>query len=381
LNIFSCAIIDLPGELFKAESACGADPKNLIRVIPTKEGLSGAVLLDGIFLLGGDITKLKVIMIFVLTLIAALAVGQEKLVIYTYDSLLPLANEAFQAFEEKENVEIELHTIGDAGSMLSRIISQKEELDVDVVIGIDNILAQRAFEEELFIGYLPPNAEKITDTSLIFDPFWRLIPYDYGAIALIYDPESIDVFRVKSFDDLTREEFNRSIITQDPRTSSTGLAFLTWTYLLHEDDFVNFWEKFKDSILTITLGWGDAFEKFEAQEAPMMVSYATDKAYSMYNYNEAKYEVLIPGGKGYVQIEGAGIIRWSNRKEKARKFIEFMLSDDFQKHIPLTQWMFPVTNVELPEVYDYAVKPEEILKAPANLNVEALINEWEKAIY
>jgi thiamine transport system substrate-binding protein len=58
-----------------------------------------------------------------------------------------------------------------------------------------------------------------------------------------------------------------------------------------------------------------------------------------------------------------------------------MLSDDFQKHIPLTQWMFPVTNVQLPEVYDYAVKPDEILKAPANLNIEALINEWEKAIY
>ncbi|MEA2066138.1 MAG: thiamine ABC transporter substrate-binding protein [Thermotogota bacterium] len=331
--------------------------------------------------MGGDITKLKVILFFILTLITAMAAGQEKLVIYTYDSLLPLANEAFQAFEEKENVEIELHAIGDAGSMLSRIISQKEELDVDIVIGIDNVLAQRAFEEELFIGYLPPNAEKITNTSLIFDPFWRLIPYDYGAIALIYDPESFDTFHVKSFNDLTREEFNQSIITQDPRTSSTGLAFLTWTYLLHEDDFGNFWKEFKDSILTITLGWGDAFEKFEAQEAPMMVSYATDKAYSMYNYNEAKYEVLIPGGKGYAQIEGAGIIRWSNRKEKAKKFIEYMLSDDFQKHISLTQWMFPVTNVELPKVFNYAVKPEEILKAPANLNIEALINEWEEAIY
>lgn len=320
-------------------------------------------------------------LIFVLILIATITMGKEKLVIYTYDSLLPLANKAFKPFEEEENIEIELHTVGDAGSMLSRIISQKEELEVDVVIGIDNILAQRAFEEELFMGYLPRNAEKITDASLIFDPFWRLIPYDYGAIALIYDPENLGDISVNSFDDLTEKKFNRSIIIQDPRTSSTGLAFLVWTYLLHENDFVSFWENFYNSILTITLGWGDAFEKFEAKEAPMMVSYATDKAYSIYNYNEAKYEVLIPGGKGYVQIEGAGIIKWSERKEKAKKFLEFMLSDEFQKHIPLTQWMFPVTDVELPEVFDYAVKPDEILKAPINLNIEDLINEWEKAIY
>ncbi len=332
-------------------------------------------------MLGGDITKLKVVLIVVLAVIATMSIANEKLVVYTYDSLLPLANEAFQSFEEKEGIEIELHAIGDAGTMLSRIISQKGELDVDVVIGIDNILAQRAFEEDLFLGYLPENAERITDTSLIFDPFWRLIPYDYGAIALIYDPKALDDISIKTFDDLTGKELNRSIIIQDPRTSSTGLAFLVWTYLLHEDDFGSFWKEFNDSILTVTLGWGDAFEKFEAREAPMMVSYATDKAYSMYNYNEARYEVLIPDGKGYVQIEGAGIIKWSNRKDKAKKFIEFMLSDDFQKHIPLTQWMFPVTDVKLPDVFDYAVKPDEILKAPTNLNIEQLINEWEKAIY
>ncbi|MFO7881857.1 MAG: thiamine ABC transporter substrate-binding protein [Kosmotogaceae bacterium] len=332
-------------------------------------------------MLGGDFTKLKVFLIIFLMLTATMTMANQKLVIYTYDSLLPLASEAFQTFEEKEDIEIELHAIGDAGTLLSRIISQKEKLEVDVVIGIDNILAQRAFEEGLFIGYLPSNAERIDDPSVIFDPFWRLIPYDYGAIALIYDPKNLDDINVKSFDDLTRKEFNRSIIIQDPRTSSTGLAFLVWTYLLHEDDFGTFWKEFNDSILTITLGWGDAFEKFEAREAPMMVSYATDKAYSMHNYNEAKYEVLIPGGKGYVQIEGAGIIRWSNRKDEAKKFIEFMLSDEFQKHIPLTQWMFPVTDVELPEVYDYAVNPYEILKAPTNLDIEQLIDEWEKAIY
>jgi len=315
-----------------------------------------------------------------LFLVFSLCLMAEELIVYTYDSLLPFAREAFPIFEKETGVQVQVKTFGDAGALLAKLISEKGKADVDVVIGIDNLLAKRAFEEDLFISYLPDNARLIRDLNLIFDPLWRLTPYDYGAIAFIYDKKELGTLSLSSMDELTAKAFKKNIIIEDPRTSSTGLAFLMWTYALYGDNFLDFWKSFKNSVLTISLGWDDAFEKFEAGEAPMMVSYATDGAYSYEYYGEVSYGTLIPGNKGYVQIEGAGIVKWSNKKELAKKFIDFLISPEAQEHIPLNQWMFPVVEVQMPKSFEYALVPKEIVTVK-DVDIEKIIHLWESVIY
>ena len=46
--------------------------------------------------------------------------------------------------------------------------------------------------------------------------------------------------------------------------------------------------------------------------------------------------------------------------------------------------MFPVTSVELPEVYQYAIIPEKILTIPAeetSRNLDKWLEEWEDLIF
>lgn len=315
-----------------------------------------------------------------LLLLLLSSAGLSVLVVYSYDSFVPLALETFEEFTLKTGIEVKLKTLSDSGSLVNYIVSMGEKFDGDVVIGIDNLLSRKAFKADIFLPYKPAGSENLISQDLIFDPLWRLTPYDYGAIALIYDSQSI-TSRIESLQDLADVKFKKSLILQDPRTSSTGLAFLSWTYLLFGEDFEQFWRSLKPSILTITLGWDDSFEKFEAGEAPIMVSYATDGAYSAHYYGQADYSVLIPQGKGYVQIEGAGIVRWTDKPGEARIFLDYLLSPDFQRHIPLNQWMFPVIEVEMPAVFQYAVKPETILKLPSGVELEELIEKWEKIIY
>ncbi len=45
----------------------------------------------------------------------------------------------------------------------------------------------------------------------------------------------------------------------------------------------------------------------------MMVSYATDNAYSQYYYGTSKYKVFIPIEGAFVQIEGAGIVNGTKK--------------------------------------------------------------------
>ena len=80
-----------------------------------------------------------------------------------------------------------------------------------------------------------------------------------------------------------------------------------------------------------------------------------------------------------MQIEGAGIVNNCKNLKSAQLFIDFMLTDDFQKEIPLTNWMFPVTDIKLPDSYSTAMKPETSLLLPSetiNDNLNKWTEEW-----
>lgn len=322
--------------------------------------------------------KGTVIVVFILLLSIAFS---NELVVYVYESLSWIEQGTIQKFEELNNCKVKVVKLGDAGNVLSRLILEKRNPRADVVIGLDQALTLRAKEENLLMPYKPRNIEKIKDPKLIMDEDFCVVPYDYGAIAIIYDPEKIKDELV-SFEDLTN--YKKALLIEDPRTSSPGQAFLLWTIAVYENNWKDFWKRLAPAILSITPSWDDAFSLFELGHAPMMVSYATDNAYTQYYYGTSKNKVFIPSEGAFVQIEGAGIVNGTKNLELSQKFIEFLLTEDFQKEVPLNQWMFPVTDVELPEVYQYAVIPEKILTIPAeeiSKNLDTWLKEWEKLIF
>ena len=231
-------------------------------------------------------------------------------------------------------------------------------------------------EEGVLQPYKPINYTSIKDEGLL-DPSWHGIPYDFGSIAIVYDSQEVES-PPRSFQDLLDPRWRRSLIVEDPRTSSTGLAFLLWTVAVFgEEGFEKFWRALKPNILTVTPGWDEAFQLFEQGEAPLMVSYATDGAYSYHEYGSTRYRAVIPEEGAYVQIEYVGIVKGSSNLELAKRFVEFVLMDAFQKELPLTQWMYPVTDVELPEAYKYAAKIEKVLTLPMEL-IKSKQEEWVK---
>ncbi|SHE42331.1 thiamine transport system substrate-binding protein [Marinitoga hydrogenitolerans DSM 16785] len=321
---------------------------------------------------------MKKVLMVLMSLFVIGIIFSDALTVYVYDSLDWIKKGTVQKFEKMYGIDVNVVVLGDGGNVLARLKLEKNNPKADVVIGLDQSLSVLAIKEKLIIPYKPLNINKIKNMDLLYDKTYYLTPYDYGAIAIVYDPEKIKSIP-ESFEDLTK--LNKKLIIQDPRTSSTGQAFLLWTIAVYKEQWKDFWKRLKPAILTVTPGWSEAFAKFESGEAPMMVSYATDGAYSYYYYNSTKYKAFIPKEGAYVQIEGAGIVKGTKHLELAKRFIEFLLFDDFQKEIPLNQWMFPVVNTELPEAFKYAiipdkvvtVKPEEIDK-----NMEKWLEEWEE---
>ena len=67
------------------------------------------------------------------------------------------------------------------------------------------------------------------------------------------------------------------------------------------------------------------------------------------------------------QIEFAGVLKGTPHADAAHKFIDFMLSKQFQEDMPLQMYVYPVrTDAALPDVFTkFAVKPPNPIEVDA----------------
>ncbi|WP_297093387.1 thiamine ABC transporter substrate-binding protein [Thermococcus sp.] len=300
--------------------------------------------------------------------------AQEQLTVYSYDSIEWWMKEIVPIFEQKYGVKVNLVLIGDAGEVLNRLILEKDNPQADVVVGIDNSYLAKAIDAGILEPYKPANADVIPDWIIEkFDPTFHLTPYDYGFIAINYRKDMVQN-PPASLEDLTKPEWKGKLIIEDPRTSSPGMAFLLWTIAVYGDDWLNYWEKLKENDVQIVEGWSAAWNAFTKGEYPLVLSYATSPAATVYYDNNTNVGAVAFKEGNYLQIEGAGIVKGAKHPELAKKFIEFLISEEAQEKLPLNQWMYPVNkNVQTPEVFKYAVKIDK----PVTVDPKEIENNYD----
>ncbi len=304
------------------------------------------------------------------------------LVIYSYDSFVSygLPKATNKIFEEKYHCKVEYRTFGGVGSGLNRLILEKDNPQADLFVGLNMNNLQKALDENLFVPYKPKDASVIP-SQYVIDKKWRVTPFDGpNSLAIVYDSEKIKN-PPRSFADLLKPEYKGKLILEDPRTSSPGMGFLLWTVAVFgENGFINYWKKLKPTIFHIYPNWDSAFTAFTKGEAPMMVSYDADPAYFCYDNKSkpTKYKAVIPEEGGFLQLEFVGIVKGAKHLKLAEKYVDFMLSKDFQKEIPLHQWTFPIDkSVELPPCFKYAPKANKYVSVPPEA-ISKYSKEWLK---
>lgn len=306
----------------------------------------------------------------------------EILNVYCYDSFSsdwgpgPMIAEDFTA---ETGIEVVYHAPGDAVTVLNQLILEEGRSPADVVVGLDNSLLERAMESDLLTAYESPALSGV-DESLIFDPGYFLLPYDYGHFAINYDSAVLEN-PPTSLEELTDSEYADSLVLMDPRTSTPGLGFLLWTVAVYGEDWPEYWERLKPSILTIADGWSQGYALFTSGEAPMVLSYGTSPAYHAEYEDTDRYRAAEFSDGHIAQIEGVGILKSTAYPEAARTFVDFMLGSSAQYSLAMANIMLPVTDaVELPESFDLALRPALVVEipggAPSAAETEAVITRW-----
>lgn len=297
-----------------------------------------------------------------------------EIVVYAYDSFVAEwgpGPELARRFEARTGCKVSFVSCGDAAQVLSKAVLEKASPAADVLVGIDNNLIDVARRAAVVEPYKSPLADSVVPADLRLADDWLLTPYDWGSFAIIYDTAS-KVAPPESLEDLAKREYAKRIILMDPRTSTPGTGFLAWTMARYGKDYPEYWKRIKGNILTLAPSWDAGYGLFVAGEAPLVISYTTSPAYHLEAEGSTRYRALVFAEGHPRQIEGLGLVKGSRNPRDAKAFIDFMLTDEAQSVLPLTQWMYPVSaSVKLPESYKAApsvttirsVSPSEVSRA------------------
>ena len=313
---------------------------------------------------------------------------QPVLTLMAHDSFA-VSTDLLESFEKQYGVTLRILKSGDAGAAVNQAILSKSNPLADVFYGVDNTFMSRALRADIFESYAAAGLSKIPE-ALKLDPRNRLLPVDFGDVCLNYDKNwFVDKKMVppQTLDDLLKPEYKSLTVVQNPATSSPGLAFLLSTIGKYgEKGYLEFWRKLRTNDVYVSTGWSDAyygqFTRAKGGTRPIVVSYASSPAaevhYSDIPLDEAPTAAVLGPAAVFRQIEFVGILKGTQQPDLARKLVDFMLSPEFQKDIPLNMWVFPaVADTPLPEVFRKYTRQAE---NPVRLTPQAIEKNREKWI-
>ena len=322
--------------------------------------------------------------------------GPVTLNVMTHDSFAASAP-VIAAFEKANNVKVVFLKSGDAGAALNKAILTKDAPLADVFYGVDNTFLARALDSGIYVPYASPVLAQIPGQFKL-DPQNLALPVDYSDVCITYDKAYFASHALPvpvRLEDLAQPAYKNMLVMENPASSSPGLAFLLAT-IKHfgANGYLDFWKSLRANGVVVVDGWETAYyTNFSGSSGhgaqPLVVSYATDPAAEVFNattkLTDSPVGSVLGPGTCFRQIEFVGILKGTRQPGLAKKFVDFMLGQQFQEDMPLQMYVYPVNpSAKLPDVF---VKYNQIPAQPAALdpaviasNRDPWIQAWTQTV-
>jgi thiamine transport system substrate-binding protein len=322
--------------------------------------------------------------------------GPQELTVMVHDAFAA-SESVVQAFEQANNVKVTFLKSGDAGTTLNKAILSKEDPLADALYGVDNTFLSRALDEGIFEAYNSPALQGIPDVYRL-DSQNRALPVDYGNVCLNYDKayfSSKGLTPPQSLEDLLKPEYKDLLVVENPAVSSPGLAFLLTTIgHFGSADYLDYWKGLLANGVKVVNDWDTAYNtEFSGGSGkgtrPLVVSYDSSPAFEIiYSTNppaEPSTAAITAPDTCFRQIEFVGILKGAKHQALAEKWVDFMLSTQFQEDMPLQMFVFPVNpRAKLAEAFvKFLVSPTQTASvSPQEIaaNREQWLKDWTETV-
>jgi thiamine transport system substrate-binding protein len=152
---------------------------------------------------------------------------------------------------------------------------------------------------------------------------------------------------------------------------------MIWSATVAGDDYGDYFRGLAGNANGNVYGsWDAMYTSWDQGEAPIAISYGLDTAYEVMWYETNDTVTVVPPDEGYRQIEGAGLVKGAPHPDLARKFMDFILTDEFQEEV-YNNYMLPVVpSVEIDQTFmEYGVFAENHVE-PTLYDVEDHYEDW-----
>jgi thiamine transport system substrate-binding protein len=312
-----------------------------------------------------------------------------ELKVITHDSFA-VSESIIQQFETENRVKVIFIKSGDTGALLNRVLLAGMTPEADVLYGVDNTYLSRAIEAGIFEPYQSASLSLIPK-EFVLEQNHLVTPIDFGDVCINYDrihllSHELDV--PTTLDAFTDPKYKGMLVVENPATSSPGLAFLLTTIARYgENGYLDYWRELKANGVVVVNDWSTAYyTNFSGSSGkgmqPFVISYNTSPAAEVYfaenTPSEPPTAAITAPLTCFRQIEFAGILKGTLKRDLAAKFIDYMLSVPFQEDMPLQMFVFPVNpEAGLPEVFQTVISlPEK----PAILSPETIAENRDRWI-
>lgn len=261
-----------------------------------------------------------------------IAPKHREVVIYSSNSgITAIMNEIKPIFEEETGIEINLMHVGGSGTVVQRVIEEKNAPQADMIIAsIPPIL--EAKKEGALEKYIPSNAEYLPEAYKDEDGYFTGWFAFYTA--LTYNPTKVSP-KPSTYNDLLDPKFKGKISYADPRQGGNGIRFLTSVILAFdkdEDEAFDFLKKLESNVAShVQLASSTMVDRGELwiQLSDTSISFS-----DYFNGGMTNQVILVTEEgimPGYVAL---GLVKDSKHPEEAKELINFLLSEEAQRFTP-----------------------------------------------
>ncbi|TDC75621.1 thiamine ABC transporter substrate-binding protein [Streptomyces hainanensis] len=298
----------------------------------------------------------------------------DEVVLVTHDSF-EIPQEVLDTFTEETGYRVRTLRGGDAGVVVNQAVLSAGNPQGDVLFGVDNTLLSRALDAGVFTPHESAGLASVPEEYQLDAGQHRVTPIDTGDICVNYDRGYFaehDLAPPETLDELVDPAYRDLLVVENAATSSPGLGFLLATVDAYgEDGWQEYWQRLAENGVEVVDGWEQAYyERFSGAggssgDRPLVVSYASSPPAEVAFGGEseelpAEAPTGVSTGTCFRQIEFAGLLDGAAHPEGGRALLDFLLTDTFQRELPMSMFVNPVVETELPEVFTrYGVTVDE----------------------
>ncbi len=253
---------------------------------------------------------------------------EQKLVVYSPNSE-GMIQAVVPLFEQQTGIKVELIS-GGTGELMKRIESEKANPNADVLFG--GGYTQYIPNKDLFQEYVSPENENVVEAYRNTEGYVTYTVLD-GSV-LIVNKELTEGMNITSYADLLNPDLKGKIATADPANSSSAFAQLANILLAmggYESDAA--WG-YVESLVTqwdgkIQSGSSGVYKSVVDGEMYVGLTYE-DPVSTLLKSGADNVEIVYPEEGAVFLPAGTGIVKDAKNLDNAKKFVDFLLSEEVQ---------------------------------------------------